>query len=328
MEKEDGDTFIIGAYLLDERANKEFEQYVEEIEDRNWGGLDSLPEGATKCDEIEVIGRRTPIRVEITYPIEEVYTGIENEADVGGTISRALEEGEEYMWVALGLPGQWYPQENGPIEPSGLNWATIVYIAGPSKGTEIEVAVLMVKDELNSKLRDYIQEQGEWYEPYDNNMEIEENIKTSVSPVFRGYPPIILTYHNFDLNDVCTPEDNYCGWANAPGKAVVYGSMTTDINVPEGASELEVTISISCIGYGEGLSGQPGSAANIRVDGEERVERIDSTMSSHHGNYYRYESCDTFSNTFNVRGGEAITLIIEMSGGARLDFDQAELTFS
>ena len=61
MEKEDGDTFIIGAYLLDKRANKEFEQYVEEIEDRKRGGLDSLPEGATKCDEIEVIGRRVYI---------------------------------------------------------------------------------------------------------------------------------------------------------------------------------------------------------------------------------------------------------------------------
>jgi hypothetical protein len=139
---------------------------------------------------------------------------------------------------------------------------------------------------------------------------------------------ITLTYHDFDLNDVCTPEDNYCGWANAPGKAVVYGSMATDINVPEGASELEVTISISCNGYGEGLSGQPNSSANIRVDSEERAERIDSTMPSHHGNYYKYEWCNTFSNTFNVRGEEEITLIIEMSGGARLDFDQAELTFS
>jgi hypothetical protein len=281
--------------------------------------------GTSTKETITLLFARPPVSVGITYPIEEVYTGIENEAEVRGTISRALEGGEEYLWIALGLPGQWYPQENGPIIPSGLNWDTIVYIAGPSRETEIEVAVLMVDDKLNSKLRNYIQGQGVWYEPYDNNTEIEENIKASVTPIF--YPPI-LTYHDFDLNDVCTPEDNYCGWANAPGKAVVYGSMTTDIHVPERASELVVTISISCNGYGEGLSGQPGSAANIRVDGEERVERIDSTMSSHHGNYYRYEWCDTFSNTFNVKGGEEITLIISMSGGARLDFEEAILTFS
>jgi hypothetical protein len=141
-------------------------------------------------------------------------------------------------------------------------------------------------------------------------------------------PPMILTYHDFDLDDVCTPEDNYCGWASAPGNAIVYGSMTTDINVPEGASELEVTIRISCNGYGEGLSGQAGSATCIRVDSEERVERIDTTMNSHHGRYYRYEWCDSFSNTFNVSGEEEITLIIEMSGGARLDFELAKLSFS
>ena len=91
------------------------------------------------------------------------------------------------MWVALGLPGQWYPQKNGPIEPSELKWNTIVYIAGQSIGTKIEVAVLIVDKNLNSKLENYIKEQGKWYDPYDNNLEIEENIKDSVTPVFKGH---------------------------------------------------------------------------------------------------------------------------------------------
>ncbi|MBE9593341.1 MAG: hypothetical protein IMF19_07650 [Proteobacteria bacterium] len=139
---------------------------------------------------------------------------------------------------------------------------------------------------------------------------------------------ITLTYYDFNLDEVCTYEDNYCGWVTVPGKAIIYGSMTTNITVPEGASELEVTISIGCNGYGEGLLGQPDSAAYIRVDSEVREERIDSTMSFHHGNYYKYEWCETFSNTFKVMEKEEITLIIEMSGDARLDFELAKLSFS
>jgi len=107
-----------------------------------------------------------------------------------------------------------------------------------------------------------------------------------------------------------------------------YDKMTTLSVGSQDQLDGMVTISICCNGVGEGLSGPPGSAAYIRVDSEERAERIDSTMTSHHGNYYRYEWCDTFSNTFNCRGQEVITLIIEMSGGARLDFEEAILTFS
>jgi hypothetical protein len=139
--------------------------------------------------------------------------------------------------------------------------------------------------------------------------------------------PIILTYNDFKLKEVCTYENNWCGDASIEGKAVVYGSMTTDINVPKGASELKVTISICCNGKGEGLKGPAGSAAYIRVGGEIREEKIDSTMPLHNREYYRYKSCENFSNTFDVRV-EVITLVIEMSGGALLDFYQAELTFS
>lgn len=57
-EEEDGDTFIIGAYLLDEKAYEEIKEYVEKASATNaWDGMDSLPEGATKYDEVGVIGR-------------------------------------------------------------------------------------------------------------------------------------------------------------------------------------------------------------------------------------------------------------------------------
>nr|QNO43479.1 hypothetical protein GNENPFIO_00001 [Methanosarcinales archaeon ANME-2c ERB4] len=91
------------------------------------------------------------------------------------------------MWVAIGISEEWYPQENGPIDHSGLNWNTIVYIAGPSVGTKIKVAVLIVDDNLNSKLKNYIKEQGEWYDAYDNNTEIKKNVKDIVTPVFKGH---------------------------------------------------------------------------------------------------------------------------------------------
>jgi hypothetical protein len=140
---------------------------------------------------------------------------------------------------------------------------------------------------------------------------------------------ITLTYYDFKLDDVCTYEDNYCGWANTLGKAVIYGSMTkSNICVPEEANELEVTISICCNGWEEGLSGLEGSAAYISVDDQVKEEKIDSSMSFHHGRYYKYEYCSTFSKTFNCSGKGEIALKIEMSGGARLDFEHAKLSFS
>jgi hypothetical protein len=90
----------------------------------------------------------------------------------------------------LGLPGEWYPQEQeqGPIEPIESTWSTLVYIDGPSIGTEIKVAVLVVDYNLHSKLNNYIAEQDpEAYEPYKYNNDIEENIKDSVTPIFKGH---------------------------------------------------------------------------------------------------------------------------------------------
>jgi hypothetical protein len=131
---------------------------------------------------------------------------------------------------------------------------------------------------------------------------------------------ITLTRYDFDHLDNVQTFD---------GKAVIFGSMTkSNIKVPEGASELEITISICCNGPGEGLAGPDGSAAYIRVDDDKKEEKIDSLMDYHHGNYYKYEFCETIPHTFDCSGKERITLKIEMSGGARLDFKQAKLTFS
>lgn len=154
-------------------------------------------------------------------------------------------------------------------------------------------------------------------------------ITSTPTPTITPSLPITLKYSDYDtLDQVCTYEDNYCGWATAPGKAVIYGSMTkSGIKVPEGASKLKVIISIPCNGWGEGLSGPDGSSASIIVDGLSKEERINSTMKFHHENYYKYESCSTFLNTFDISGQREVTLRIEMVG-AHLDFQQAQLVFS
>ena len=91
--------------------------------------------------------------------------------------------------------------------------------------------------------------------------------------------PITLTYKNFDeLYEVCTYEDNWCGWADYTGKAVVYGYMKKEIEVPEGADELEVTIQICSKDWGEGLACDidlwtPNSSAQIIVGEEIKDER-------------------------------------------------------
>lgn len=123
------------------------------------------------------------ISAKITYPVGEVYSPTK----VEGTVSRALKEGE-YMWIALGLPssGYWWPE--GPIIPYGnLEWRGIVYI-GVDIGTEVEIAVLIVDANLNSKFEDYISEQtsGLWPPIEVDERIIEEKIIASVTPTFKG----------------------------------------------------------------------------------------------------------------------------------------------
>ena len=138
---------------------------------------------------------------------------------------------------------------------------------------------------------------------------------------------ITLTYKDFSLQRVCTYDDNSCGYADVPGKAVIYGQMTREIEIPPGTSKLDVTISICCNGWGEGLSGKDGSAAHIIVDDQVKEEKMDSSMNFHHNRYYRYEYCDSFTNTFDVGGKSRVTLTIKMFNGAQLDFYSATLEF-
>ncbi|MCS7219686.1 MAG: glycosyl hydrolase family 17 protein [Anaerolineae bacterium] len=140
-----------------------------------------------------------------------------------------------------------------------------------------------------------------------------------------------LHYYNFtwdDRYDVCTPEDNWCGWATPALKAVVYGTMYTTLAVPAGSTQVDVTIQIPCNGWGEGLHGPDGSVGVIWVDGEPRFEPIDSTMPYHHYSYYRYEWCERFTNSWPLHGQTQITLAIEMRDGAILDFLYAQVVFA
>jgi len=148
---------------------------------------------------------------------------------------------------------------------------------------------------------------------------------------------ITLTYNDFDeLYEVCTYEDNWCDWADYAGKAIIYGYMKKEIEVPEGADELEVTIQICSKDWGEGLACDidlwtPNSSALIIVEEEVKEEKIPKLPPDdphyHHHSYYKYGYGERFSHTFNVSGKDSVTLSIKMEDGARLDFWEAILTF-
>lgn len=144
----------------------------------------------------------------------------------------------------------------------------------------------------------------------------------SVSP-----KEITYVYRDFILTNVCTYENNWCGYADRPNKAVIYGEMSKDIEVSSLYHKLDVTISIPCNGWGEGLAGPNGSSAQIIVNNIIKEEKIDSSMPYHHRGYYKYEYCDSFTNTFDISDKTLIRLIIRMNGGARLDFQEAKLKF-
>ena len=137
-----------------------------------------------------------------------------------------------------------------------------------------------------------------------------------------------LSYKNFTYNssDICTKDNNWCGKVEFTEKAIVYGSIETEVSVPEGTKDVYVWIHLSCNSLGEGLYGQAGSVALISVDNESKPETIRSTHNRHHGSYYKYDYCESFLNSFNVFGSK-IKLKIEMIAEARMDLEKIVLKF-
>lgn len=155
------------------------------------------------------------------------------------------------------------------------------------------------------------------------------NANKTVIAIFTAILPTEFTYgyNDFTLSNVCTNQDNWCGYADHQGKAVIYGEMSKDIDFPAPYGKLDVTVSIPCNGWGEGLSGPDGSSALVIVDDIVKEEKIDSTMPYHHNAYYKYEYCTDFANTFDITGKTHLKFIIRMNGGAKLDFQKAKLKF-
>lgn len=163
----------------------------------------------------------------------------------------------------------------------------------------------------------------------------------SVSIVGGKSESMTLTYKDFDeLNKVCTYEDNWCTWANYPGKAVVYGYMEKRVELPEGTTGIKVTIQICSRGWGEGLAVDvdrwaPDSAIQVMVNDEVWENKILKGRVHHHS-YYKHEYGESFSTkVFNISGKQNVTLTIKMVGGKgedilkwpRIDFWNAVLTF-
>ena len=67
--------------------------------------------------------------------------------------------------------------------------------------------------------------------------------------------------------------------------------------------------------------------AQIMVNSAVKEENIDSILSYHHDAYYKYESCESFTNTFDIGNEKQIRFRIKMNKGARLDFEGARLRF-
>jgi hypothetical protein len=138
-----------------------------------------------------------------------------------------------------------------------------------------------------------------------------------------------LTYRNFTfgIDDVCTAKNNWCGKVDFTEKAIVYGTIESEVFVPAGTKEVYVWIHIPCNGPGEGLYGRPGDVALISVDNESKPETIKSSDTWHFGAFYRYDQCESFLNSFNVFG-DRIKLKIEMIGDdPRLDLEKVVLKF-
>jgi hypothetical protein len=130
---------------------------------------------------------------------------------------------------------------------------------------------------------------------------------------------IVLSYEDFHHEDVTVNKEL--------DKAIIYGSMSKGFRVPHGKTQLTVEITIPSDGWGEGLAGTEGSSAEIKVDDQVKYETITADLAHHHGYYYKYESGDKFSNSYDVTGKDNIVLTIEMVSGAHMDFKKATLTF-
>lgn len=130
----------------------------------------------------------------------------------------------------------------------------------------------------------------------------------------------VCSYRDFHLDNVTVNKEL--------DKAIIYGSMSKNVCVPNGKTRLIVEITIPSNGWGEGLAGPEGSSAEIKVDSQVKYERIAADQKHyHHGLYYKYEYGDHFSSTFDVTGKDNVVLAISVVSGARMDFKQVALTF-
>ena len=72
-------------------------------------------------------------------------------------------------------------------------------------------------------------------------------INTSSAVTHLQIGEIELTYKNFtfESDDLCTYDDNWCNRVDLPNKTIIYGSIETEVEVPEGSKDVDVWIHIS-----------------------------------------------------------------------------------
>lgn len=149
------------------------------------------------------------------------------------------------------------------------------------------------------------------------------SLEAESTPVACNNEKLTLGYKDFHTQDAVEIYDPLVS-----GKVVIHGSMTEGVMVPSGCKILDVGIKVFGQNWGEGLHGPPGSKAEISVDDQAKDENIDNTMPHHHGSFYKYESGETFHNSFSVENKSSVILKIAMVGNAMMDFEKAYLAFS
>jgi hypothetical protein len=112
-----------------------------------------------------VMAQEDMTQVDITSPNNGDI--VSSPITIEGKVSPKPKDGE-HIWIAVSpekASSEWWPQNGGPLIPSrNMAIKGLAYFGGKS-GDKFRVAVLVVNDDLNTKISNYIQtciNEGDW----------------------------------------------------------------------------------------------------------------------------------------------------------------------
>ena len=127
------------------------------------------------------------------YPLSEIKVTNPNQGSnvayyirVDGTISGGLPIGQ-YMWILVNpraLPNQWWPQGGRPVNPTKGQWSGEATLGGgPDKdiGNEFDIAVVLVNEIDNERLKNWVIETNKDRNYYSISLPESANIVDQVT---------------------------------------------------------------------------------------------------------------------------------------------------